>query len=200
MGCAGLARLVIPVLEIDAGHTSLGNDVRAQEERGYGDDGGGYHIGAEHPLEAHARGKHGDDFRVLRQLGGEEDDGDKDKQRAEEVREIGDEVHVVVEDDGMPRGFVGHEPVLFLIEVEHHRNGYDECDGKDIRPQELFDDVDVQPLQEPAGPDDGLHEPPPGAFQRFVHSRVDIRLTIMGFQVAKSPARMWRRASFASHR
>ena len=41
MGCAGLARLVIPVLEIDAGHTSLGNDVRAQEERGYGDDGGG---------------------------------------------------------------------------------------------------------------------------------------------------------------
>lgn len=200
MGCAGLARLVIPVLEIDAGHASLGNDVRAQEERGYGDDGGGHHVGAEHPLEAHARGKHGDDFRVLRQLGGKEYDGDEDKQGAEEVRKVGDEVHVVVEDDGMPRGFVGHEPVLFLVEVEHHRDGDDECDGKDIGAEELLDDVDVEPLQESAVPGDGLCEPPPGAFQRFVHSRVDIRLTIMGFQVAKSPARICRRASFASHR
>ena len=149
-GRVGLSGLVVLVLEIDARHAALGDDVRPQPEGGDGDDGGRHHVGPQHALEAHAGGEHCDDLRVLGQLRGEENDGDEHEQRAEQVGEVGDEVHVVVEDNGAPGRVVRHELVLLLVEVEHHGNGDDEGDGKDVRPQELLDDVHVQPLQESA--------------------------------------------------
>ena len=72
---------------------------------------------------------------------------DEHEQRTEQVGEVRDEVQVVVEDDGVPRGVMRHELVLFLVEVEHHRDGDDEYDGKDVRPQELLDDVPIQEYQ-----------------------------------------------------
>ena len=139
----GLARLVVLVFEVQAGDTAVGGDVGAQEEGGYGDDGGRHHVGAQQPLEAHAGGEHGDDFGVLGQLGGEEDDGDEDEQRAEQVGEVGDEVEVVVEHDGLPGGIVLRKAVHLLVEVEHDGDGEDEGDGKDVGTKKLLDDVEV---------------------------------------------------------
>ena len=150
-GRVGLSGLVVFVLEVDARHAALGNHVSAQPEGSHGDDGGGHHIGAQHALEAHAGGEHGDDFRVLGQFGREEDDGDEYEQGAEEIGEVGDEVHVIVEDNGAPGSVVRHELVLLLVEVEHHGDGYDEHDGEYVRPQELRDDVHIQSLQKSAG-------------------------------------------------
>ena len=150
-GGVGLALLVVFVLEVDAGDAAPGYDERAQAEGDHGDDGSGHHVGPEHALEAHAGGEHGDDFGILGQLGGEEDDGYEDEQGAEQVGEVGDEVQVVVEDDGAPRRIVGHELVLLLVEVEHYGDGDDEHDGKEVGAEELRDDVRVQPPEESAG-------------------------------------------------
>ena len=200
-GRVGLSGLVVLVLEVDARHAALGDDVSAQPEGDHGNDGRRHHVGPQHALEAHARREHRDDFGVLGQLRGEEDDGNEHEQRAEQVGEVGDEVHVVVEDDGAPRRFVRHELVLLLVEVEHHGNRNDERDGKDVRPQELLDDVHVQPLEESASQPGGvnLQLRHPYAFQ-FFHNLVDTRFTIIGFHVAKSPAMMCLRASPTSHR
>ena len=95
-------------------------------------------------MDARARGEHGDDLGVVGQLGGEEDHRDEYEQRAEEVGEVGDEVEVVVKDDRLPRGIVGHELVDVLVVVEHHGDGDDQRYGKEIMAQELRDDVPVQ--------------------------------------------------------
>ena len=147
LGRIRLARLVVLVLKVDARHAALGDDERPQPESGHRNDGCRHHVGPQHALEAHARREHGNDFRVLGQLRGEEDDGDEHEQRAEQVGKVGDEVQVVVEDNGIPRRVVGHELVLPLVEVEHHGDGYNQGDGKYIRAQELLDDVPVQRLQ-----------------------------------------------------
>ena len=75
---------------------------------------------------------------------GEKDDGNEDEQRAEKVGEVGDEVEVVVEDDALPRSIIGHELVDVLVVVEHHGDGDDQGDGKEVMAQELRDDVPVQ--------------------------------------------------------
>ena len=196
----GLARLVVLVLKVEAGLAALGDDVGAQAIGDHRDDACRHHVGAKHALEAHARGEHGDDFGILRQLRGEEDDGNEDEQRAEQVGEVGDEVQVVVEDDGVPRGIVRHEAVLPLVEVEHHGDGDNQGNGKHVGAQEFLDDVPVQPLQvlerrKPELP--GLAQYVPYC---LLHNLVDTRFTIMGFQVEKSPAMMCLRASVTSHR
>ena len=196
----GLARLVVLVLKVEAGLAALGDDVGAQAVGDHRDDACRHHVGAKHALEAHARGEHGDDFGILRQLRGEEDDGNEDEQRAEQVGEVGDEVQVVVEDDGVPRGIVRHEAVLPLVEVEHHGDGDNQGNGKHVGAQEFLDDVPVQPLQvlerrKPELP--GLAQYVPYC---LLHNLVDTRFTIMGFQVEKSPAMMCLRASVTSHR
>ena len=196
-----LSWLVILVLEVDTRHAALGDDVSSQPEGGNSNDAGRNHVGAQDALEAHARGKHGNDFRIFCQLGGEENDGNEHEQRAEQVGKIGDEVQVIVEDDGIPGSVVRHELVLLLVEVENDRNRDDQCDGENVRSQEFLDDVHVQPSQksacQPGYADIQFRHP--YAFQ-FFHNLVDTRLTIMGFQVAKSPAMMCLRASPTSHR
>ena len=196
----GLALLVVLVFEVDTGDASLRNDVRTQAEGDNGDDGCRHHVGPEHALEAHAGGEHGDNLRVLSQLGGEENDGYEHEQGAEQVGEVGDEVQVIVEKDGTPRCVMGHELVLLLVEVEHHGYRDDEHNGEDVSTEELLDDVSVQAAEESAGQLGEADVQPGEAYSWFLHNRVDICCTIRGFHVAKSPTMMCLRASPTSHR
>ena len=63
--------------------------------------------------------------------------------------------------------------------------------------QELLNDVPVQPLQEFTSRQLYILPYPP---VHFSHNLVDTRFTIIGFQVAKSPAMICLRASPASHK
>ena len=192
-----LTGFVVLVLKIDTCHTAFGNDIRPEAECYYRNDCCRHHVRTQHTLEAHSRREHGNNFRVLRQFGSKEDYGDKHEQRTEQVGKVGDEVQIIIKDNSIPRRFMRHETVHLLVEVEHHRNGDNQCNGKDIRTQELLNDVPVQPLQEFTSRQLYILPYPP---VHFSHNLVDTRFTIIGFQVAKSPTMIRLRASPASHR
>ena len=142
-----LLLVLVHLFELQSRHTSRGDDLRAQHVSDQGDDGRRNHVRHHEPLETHARGEHGDDFGVLRQLRREENHGDEHEQRAEQVGVVRDEVQVIVEDDGTDGRLVVDEVVNVFIDVEHHGNGDNQCDGKEIGAQELHDDVPVEPFQ-----------------------------------------------------
>ena len=192
-----LTRLVILIFKINTGHAAFGNNIRTETERYNRNDCRRHHIGTQHTLETHACREHSNDFRVLRQFGSKEDYGDKHKQRTEQIGKIGDEVQVIIKHNRIPRRFMRHETVHLLVEVEHHRNGNNQCNGKDIRTQELLNDVPVQPLQEFTSRQLYILPYPP---VHFSHNLVDTRFTIIGFHVAKSPAMICLRASPTSHK
>ena len=43
-------------------------------------------------------------------------------------------------------GITFHKLIHLLIEIEHHSDGDDQCNGKHVRPQEFLDDIPVQPF------------------------------------------------------
>jgi len=140
--------LDIPLLKVEAHHTALGDDVGAEPVGHEGYDSCRNHVGAHQALQAHATGEHGDDFGVLGQLGGEEDDGNEDKECTEEIGKVGDEVEVIVKHDGLHGGVVLHELVNLFVEVEHYGNAQYQGNGKEVGAQELGDDVAVEPGKE----------------------------------------------------
>ena len=144
-----LARFVVLSLKVDTGHAASRNDVCTQAEGGYCNNRSRNHIGLQHPLKAHSRGEHGNDFRVFCQFGGKENHRDKDKQRTEKIGKIGNEIEVVIKDDSTPGCIVLHETVHALIEVKHHCNGDNQCNGKDIGAKEFFDDIVIQFFHNP---------------------------------------------------
>ncbi len=159
LGVADVIHLLVAdvlVLEIDPHLVGGRDDEGVQDERDDGDDAGRDGVGQHEPPEAHPAREHGDDLRVVGQLGGEEDDGDEGEQGAEEVGEVGDEVHVIIHDDRL-EGHVGVEELVdLLVDVEHDGDGDDQRDGEDVRPQELLDDVPIDPFQFEAHVREGL--------------------------------------------
>lgn len=123
------------------------DDIGVQHERAERDDPGRNRVGQHQPPETHPARQHGDHFRIVCQLRGEEDDGDESEQRAEQIGEIGDEVHVIVEDDRFQRHVRAQELVDLLVDVEDDRDGDDQGNRKDISAQELLDDIPVYPFQ-----------------------------------------------------
>ena len=67
---------------------------------------------------ADAGGENRNDFRIGSQSGGEQNYRNEYEQRAEHIDEIRYEVQVVVEDYGIQRGFILHEIVNLLRNVE----------------------------------------------------------------------------------
>ena len=107
--------LYIGVLEIDARNIAARNYVGAEQKCSDGDKTSRNHIGAKKAAETHAGGLHRDDFRITRQFRGEENDGDEDKERTEQIGEVGDEVQVVVEDDLLRRHIALRKLVNLLV-------------------------------------------------------------------------------------
>ena len=192
LGKLRLFLLLVYVLKVEPRDASLRNDVGPQQESHHCNDGSRNHIRAHQALEAHPGGHHGDNLRILCQFGGEEYHRDEHEQRTEQVGKIGDEVGVVLENDTFPRGMVGRKLIDILIEVEHHGNGNNQCNGKEICTQKLLDKIHIQLGNETFIP---LH------IQSFFnYSRAATRFTIEAFQEAKSPVMIWRRASRVNHK
>ena len=139
-------RTLVHVLEVQSLGAAPGYDLGSQVERQGGYDGGAYQIGPYQPAEAHARTLHGYDLAVVRQFRGEEDDADEDEQRAEQVAVIGNEVGIILEDDGRPGGVVRGELVHVLVEIEDHGHANDHEQGKEVGAQELSYQVGVNPF------------------------------------------------------
>ncbi len=90
-----------------------------------------------------------------RQFGSKEDNGNKDKQRTEQIGEIRNKVHVIIKDNRFQRGLIINEPVDILVHVKHYCNGNNQCNGKEVGPEKLLDDIYIQSLE-------------PSALQTFV--------------------------------
>ena len=135
------------VLEIHASHVALRDDISPENEGGGGDDGGSHEEGAEQTAETHARAFHGDDFGAVGQLCGEENHGNEDKQRREHVREVGDEVRIVVEHHFVPARSAVGELVNLLVEVKDDGNRDDECQQKHIGAEKTHENVAVDALE-----------------------------------------------------
>ena len=164
--------LDVLVLEVDTDLVGGRDDERVQDEGHARDDGRRDAIGQHEPPETHAAGQHRDDLRVVRQLRREEDDGDEGEQWAEQVREVGNEVQVIVHDDRLQRNVGVQELVDLLVDVEHDRDGYDQEDGEHVGSQELLDDIPVYPFKSEAHVLMGLF------YRRFANCR-----TMPAFQV-----------------
>ena len=132
-------------LKLLSDHRSVRDDIGAEVEVHQGDESGREQVWPHEPLETHSSGEHRDDFGVTCQFGGEEDDGDEDEQRREEIGKIRNEVGIVVEHDGLQWCTEGGEFRQVLVDVEDDGDRDDEEDGVDIGADKLDDDIPVEP-------------------------------------------------------
>ena len=167
---------------VDALDVGRRDDVGVEHEGGGGYDGCCHKIGPQQAPEAHARGEHGYDLAVAGQLGCEEDDGNEGEQRRELVGEIRQEVDVVFQYGGTERCL--EEGVELLVDVEHHHDGQQQYDGKNVGAEEFPYYVAVENLEHGGG----------------CYRRRFTRSSMSRFHAGKSPAWMCLRASPASHR
>ena len=98
-------------------------------------------------MVTHATGQNGDYLAVARQLRGEENHRDEDKERAEHIHEVGDEVQVVVKDDFSDRHLILEEVIQLLRQVEHDGNTHDEHNREEECAEELAYYVFVESFQ-----------------------------------------------------
>ena len=136
--------LAVLVLKIQTSDISFRNHVCPQSISQCGNDGSRYHIRTHQTLEAHPRGHHRDDFRILSQFRSEENYRNEHEQRTEQIGKIGDEVHVIIKYDRLYRRIVIDELVYVFIDVEDNGNADNQRNRKEISPQELDNDITVK--------------------------------------------------------
>ena len=133
--------LYVRLLKFDSRLVGLRYDEEIEIQGHDGDERGGEYVRDHHPVEADSAGKDRNDFGVSRHLRSEEYDRDEHEQRAEHVHEVGHEVDVIVEDDGLQRRFLAHEIVDLLADVEDDDDADDQDQGHEERAYELSDYV-----------------------------------------------------------
>ena len=144
----GIVALLVLIerLEILLDDRTLGDDVGTQIEREQRDECRGNHVGPHHAPETDTGCQYGDNLGIAGHLRGKEDDGDEHEERREQIREIGNEIQVVVEHDGLQGRMVFGELRKILVDIEHDGNRDDERNGEEIGGEELLDDVPVDGL------------------------------------------------------
>ena len=142
-----LAALIL-VLKRQTLDASAWDNLCAQVESHGRNDGRTDEVGSQEASETHAGTDHGYYLAVVGQLRSEEDDTQKDEERAEEVGEVGDEVEIILEDDGVPSGVVRGELIHVLVEVKHHSDTDNQQYGEEVCPQELCYQISVDACQE----------------------------------------------------
>ena len=120
------------------------NDIAAQHEANHSNESGRNHVGFQQAVEAHSIRPHGDDFRVVGQFGREEDNGYKNKQRTEQIGEVGNEVQVIGEHDFLPRCMTRCKLVDAFVVIEHNYDGNNQDDGEDKGADKFLDDIPVE--------------------------------------------------------
>ena len=75
---------------------------------------------------------HCNDLTAVCHLRCEKDYTDEDKQCTEKICIIGNEVQIVLHDNGLPRSMRLSESVNILVEIEHNTNTYNKYNGKEV--------------------------------------------------------------------
>ena len=147
-----LAHPLLDVFHLEGDLRTLrhGDHPQVERERQRCDQQRADEIGPHQPPERHAARQHRHDLGLVGHFRGKEDTGDEGEQSAELVDEEGDEIEVVVEDDGLHGRLHLGEVVEFLDIVEEHHHHDNHGDGEEVRPDELPDDVPVEDFN--AGP------------------------------------------------
>ena len=140
-----LSALDIAVLKVQTHSVAHGDHKAIQHIRRQGDDESGDHIGTEKTAEAHSTCQHGDDLRIGSEIGGKEDYRDEDEERAEEIRIVGDEVDVVVEDHLIECHLRLKEVRHLIIEIEDYGNSQEQTDRKKEGRQKGTYDIPINP-------------------------------------------------------
>ena len=95
-------------------------------------------------METDAAAENGHDFRVRCHLRREENHRNEHEQRREHVHEIRNEIHIIIENDGLERSFLRDKVVNFLTDVEND----DDADNEHYRDKEgqyeLLEYIDIQ--------------------------------------------------------
>ena len=95
-------------------------------------------------METDTAAENGHDFRVRCHLRREENHRNEHEQRREHVHEIRNEIHIIIENDGLERSFLRDKVVNFLADVEND----DDADNEHYRYKEgqyeLLEYIDIQ--------------------------------------------------------
>lgn len=137
---------LVGVLKVHTLHIASRYYLCAQHETEQRDNRGAYHIGTQQTPVADTCRQHGYYLAVVGKFRCEEDDGEKDEEAGEEVGVEGDEVEVVVVDDGIPGSVLLCELGYILVEVEDDGDTDDEHDTEEIRAKELLYYIKVESL------------------------------------------------------
>ena len=141
LGILYLLVLDVFVLKINSCSIARWDNETIEQESQYGNHRCRQHIGHHQPLETDSGRKHRDDLGLLSQLRRKEYNRYEDEERAEKIGVVGNEVEIVIEYDTAQTDLRLHKVIDLLIDVEDDRNGYDQDDGEDERPQKLLDQI-----------------------------------------------------------
>ena len=101
-------------------------------------------IGIHQTPETHSSREHGYDLAVAGQFGGEENHRDEDKQRAEHIDEVRNEIQVIIEDNSFQRGLLVDEVIYLLTDIENDDYDDNQQQRHEESTYELPYDVAVQ--------------------------------------------------------
>jgi len=123
-------------------------DQKIGQVKGEGrENDGGDKIRPQHPVITYPTAENGNDLRFGGHLRSEINHGNKCEQVTEKVDKIGDEIQVIIKNDGIERGFFGNEFIDIFGKVENNydhdqqRNSIKKC------PQEFLYDIEIDGLQ-----------------------------------------------------
>ena len=120
------------------------NDEEVQTQGQCGNECGCGQVWHHHPVETDSTTQNCDNLRVRRHLRSEENHCYEHEQRREHIDEIRYEIHIIVKDYLLQWGFLGHEIVDFLADVENDHYPDNQKQGNEEGEYELLEYVEVQ--------------------------------------------------------
>ena len=148
VGCRCLLLVLVGGFEVLPDDGAVWDDVGAQEECQQRQEYAGDHVWAHEPLERHSRCQHRDNLRVAGQFRREENHGNEDEQRAEEIGEVRHEVGIVIKHNGTQRCVVLSELGQILVDVEDNGDTDNQDNREEICADEFLDNIPVESLDE----------------------------------------------------
>ena len=103
LGRGVLGAVFVFCLKVLSDYRTMGDDIGTEIIRQHGNKHTGEHIGTQQTLEGYTSRQHRYNLRIACQFRCKEYYGDEDKQRAEQIREIRNEVDIIVKDNGFER-------------------------------------------------------------------------------------------------
>jgi hypothetical protein len=137
----------ILTLEIDTGTLRHRYNPQTQHQRQARNGRRSKEIGPHQSAETHTTRQHSDNLGLVGHLRGKEDYRDEGKQTTKLIDEVGDEVYVVVKDDGRPRGVRLGEVIHTLGIVEDHQDDGNHRNGEEVGSQKLPQYVTIENLK-----------------------------------------------------